>query len=132
LELEEGDEQLFRYNLIGNVVHDGEHDSGSYYSQVHHEGMERWYKADELVVEDITSLQATITLSTSYMQIWERQPEIPIPEGATDVGAVGGAAEVGAAGGAAEVGAAEGGAAGGGAAAKETSAKPMDSAADPE
>ena len=57
-------------------------------------------------------MQATITLSTSYMQIWERQPEIPLPEGVAE-------------------GTADTGTMGGGGAAEKSPTKPMDAAADP-
>eukprot|EP00041_Stephanoeca_diplocostata_P039015 m.1579646 g.1579646 ORF g.1579646 m.1579646 type:complete len:126 (-) comp25315_c0_seq10:173-550(-) len=71
----EGDDSLYKYDLVANVVHEGLPGAGkgSYTAQVHHKGTNQWYNTQDLHVDEI--LPQMITLSTSYIQIWERQED---------------------------------------------------------
>ncbi|CAF0812132.1 unnamed protein product [Adineta ricciae] len=59
------------YDLISNVVHDGEPGKGTYRVHVLHKGSGIWYELQDLHVIDV--LPQMITLSESYLQIWERR-----------------------------------------------------------
>ncbi|ESN98068.1 hypothetical protein HELRODRAFT_185871 [Helobdella robusta] len=64
------------YDLVANVVHDGEATSGkgSYRVHILHKGNDKWYELQDLHVVDI--LPQMITLTESYIQIYElRKPE---------------------------------------------------------
>jgi len=85
LELADDDPSLFRYDLVANVVHEGKPGAGegNYFAQVYHKGVNKWFQTQDLHVDEI--LPETITLATSYIQVWERQPEpevtdAPAPE----------------------------------------------------
>jgi len=67
------------YNLVANIVHDGEPGSGkgSYRCHVMHKGQGKWYELQDLHVADI--LPQMITLSESYIQIFEVDKSIPNP-----------------------------------------------------
>mmetsp|Transcript_29960 Transcript_29960/g.89642 ORF Transcript_29960/g.89642 Transcript_29960/m.89642 type:complete len:626 (+) Transcript_29960:153-2030(+) len=69
------DDSLYKYNLIANVVHDGlpEPGKGTYSAHVLHQGTNQWFDTQDLHVDEV--LPQMITLSTSYLQIWERQPD---------------------------------------------------------
>ncbi|XP_065672591.1 ubiquitin carboxyl-terminal hydrolase 39 isoform X2 [Hydra vulgaris] len=60
-------------DLIANISHDGDPGSGkgTYRVHVHHKGNKEWYELQDLHVKDI--LPPMITLSESYIQIWELQ-----------------------------------------------------------
>ena len=82
IDVEEGDTDLYRYNLIANVVHEGlpESGKGTYHAHLYHatdeSGADQWFSNQDLHVDEM--LPQMIPLSTSYIQIWERQPEIEI------------------------------------------------------
>ena len=61
------------YDLIANISHDGQPGSGkgAYRVHVFHKGIKQWYELQDLHVKDI--LPPMITLSESYIQIWELQ-----------------------------------------------------------
>ncbi|CAF1356010.1 unnamed protein product [Adineta steineri] len=59
------------YDLISNVVHDGEPGKGTYRVHILHKGSGTWYELQDLHVVDV--LPQMITLSESYLQIWERR-----------------------------------------------------------
>ncbi|RWS13197.1 U4/U6.U5 tri-snRNP-associated protein 2-like protein [Dinothrombium tinctorium] len=61
------------YDLIANIVHEGEPDpgKGSYRVHVLHRGSGKWFEMQDLHVTEI--LPQMITLSESYIQIWEKQ-----------------------------------------------------------
>ncbi|XP_012937807.1 U4/U6.U5 tri-snRNP-associated protein 2 isoform X2 [Aplysia californica] len=67
------------YDLVANVVHDGEpaQGKGSYRCHVLHKGQGKWYELQDLHVADI--LPQMITLSESYIQIFEVRKDIPNP-----------------------------------------------------
>ncbi|XP_054163499.1 U4/U6.U5 tri-snRNP-associated protein 2-like [Oppia nitens] len=61
------------YDLIANVVHEGEPEAGkgTYRCHVLHRGTGKWFELQDLHVSEI--LPQMITLSESYIQIWEKQ-----------------------------------------------------------
>jgi U4/U6.U5 tri-snRNP-associated protein 2 len=76
------DTTWFKYDLVANIVHEGlpEAGKGTYNAQVLHKGREMekkipWFDTQDLHVDEI--LPQMITLSTSYIQVWERQPDTP-------------------------------------------------------
>jgi len=71
------------YDLIANVVHDGDPNAGkgSYRVHILHQGSNQWYEMQDLHVVDI--LPQMITLSEAYIQIWaRRKSEKPEKNGA--------------------------------------------------
>ena len=58
------------YNLVANVVHDGDPNAGkgSYRVHILHQGTKQWYEMQDLHVVSI--LPQMITLSEAYIQIW--------------------------------------------------------------
>ncbi|CAL1542817.1 unnamed protein product [Lymnaea stagnalis] len=67
------------YDLAANIIHDGEpgKGKGSYRCHVLHKGQNKWYEMQDLHVADI--LPQMITLSESYIQIFEVRKDIPNP-----------------------------------------------------
>lgn len=61
------------YDLIANIVHEGDPEpgKGSYRIHVLHRGSGKWFEMQDLHVTEI--LPQMITLSESYIQIWEQQ-----------------------------------------------------------
>lgn len=59
------------YDLISNIVHDGgpKAGAGSYRIQLLHKGTGKWFELEDLHVKEI--LPQMITLTESYIQIWE-------------------------------------------------------------
>ncbi|XP_022653383.1 U4/U6.U5 tri-snRNP-associated protein 2-like isoform X3 [Varroa jacobsoni] len=58
------------YDLVANIVHEGEPNKGTYRCHVLHRGSGKWYELQDLHVTEI--LPQMITLSESYVQIWQR------------------------------------------------------------
>ena len=58
------------YNLVANVVHDGDPNAGkgSYRVHILHQGTKQWFEMQDLHVASI--LPQMITLSEAYIQIW--------------------------------------------------------------
>ncbi|OWF42399.1 U4/U6.U5 tri-snRNP-associated protein 2-like [Mizuhopecten yessoensis] len=67
------------YDLMANIVHDGEPKKGKGTYRVHviHKGLGKWYEMQDLHVTDI--LPQMIPLSESYIQIFELRKDIPNP-----------------------------------------------------
>lgn len=57
------------YDLIANIVHDGEPSKGTYRVHVLHKASGKWYEMQDLHVIDI--LPQMITLTEAYIQIYE-------------------------------------------------------------
>ncbi|XP_055387296.1 U4/U6.U5 tri-snRNP-associated protein 2 [Condylostylus longicornis] len=58
-----------KYNLIANIVHDGEPKKGTYRVHLFHKPNSQWYEMQDLHVNEI--LPQMITLTESYIQIYE-------------------------------------------------------------
>lgn len=60
------------YTLIANIVHDGEPDAGkgTYRAHILHRGTGKWFELQDLYVTEMSDT-TLITLSESYIQIWE-------------------------------------------------------------
>eukprot|EP00035_Acanthoeca_spectabilis_P011519 m.202756 g.202756 ORF g.202756 m.202756 type:complete len:623 (-) comp15366_c0_seq6:4237-6105(-) len=92
----DGDDSLYKYDLVANIVHEGlpEAGKGTYSAHVLHRGSNQWFDTQVFVNDHRLSgskaflmrklpqdlhvdevLPQMITLSTSYIQIWERQPD---------------------------------------------------------
>lgn len=61
------------YDLVANIVHDGEPGKGTYRVHVLHKGTGKWYEMQDLHVTDI--LPQMITLTEAYIQIYELKRE---------------------------------------------------------
>uniref|UniRef100_A0A8D8S0N9 ubiquitinyl hydrolase 1 n=1 Tax=Cacopsylla melanoneura TaxID=428564 RepID=A0A8D8S0N9_9HEMI len=57
------------YDLVANIVHDGEPSNGTYRVHLLHKGTGKWYEMQDLHVTDI--LPQMITLTEAYIQIYE-------------------------------------------------------------
>ena len=57
------------YDLIANIVHDGEPNKGTYRVQILQKGTGTWYEMQDLHVIDV--LPQMITLSEAYIQVIE-------------------------------------------------------------
>jgi len=55
------------YDLIANIVHDGEPNKGTYRVHVLKQGNSKWYEMQDLHVSDI--LPQMITLTEAYIQV---------------------------------------------------------------
>lgn len=62
-----------RYNLIANIVHDGEPGKGTYRTHILHKATNQWYEMQDLHVTSI--LPQMITLTEAYIQIYEQQQQ---------------------------------------------------------
>ncbi|EGD72995.1 U4/U6.U5 tri-snRNP-associated protein 2 [Salpingoeca rosetta] len=64
----------YQFDLLANIVHDGlpGPGKGTYRAHVHHKGSKKWFEIQDLHVVDM--LPEMITLSESYIQVWERSP----------------------------------------------------------
>jgi len=63
-----------RYDLLANICHDsldGSAVRGKFKVQVRRRGAEQWFQIQDLLVEEM--LPQMISLSESYIQIWERR-----------------------------------------------------------
>uniref|UniRef100_T1GP84 ubiquitinyl hydrolase 1 n=1 Tax=Megaselia scalaris TaxID=36166 RepID=T1GP84_MEGSC len=58
-----------KYNLVSNIVHDGEPSKGTFRAHIYHKSNGQWYEMQDLHVTDI--LPQMITLTESYIQIYE-------------------------------------------------------------
>lgn len=70
------------YDLIANVVHDGQPNKGTYRVHILHKGTASWHELQDLHVVDV--LPQMITLSEAYIQIWE-QRDPNAPKGTDDI-----------------------------------------------
>ncbi|XP_077526988.1 ubiquitin specific protease 39 [Haemaphysalis longicornis] len=73
----DSEEGTYVYDLIANIVHEGEPGSGkgTYRAHILHRGSGKWYELQDLHVTEI--LPQMITLSEAYIQIWERRRKKP-------------------------------------------------------
>jgi len=55
------------YDLVANIVHDGQPNKGTYRVHIIHKGTGSWYEMQDLHVVDI--LPQMITLSEAYIQV---------------------------------------------------------------
>lgn len=60
------------YNLVANIVHDGEPTKGTYRVHILQKATGQWYEMQDLHVTNI--LPQMITLTESYIQIYEQVP----------------------------------------------------------
>lgn len=63
-----------RYNLIANVVHDGEPNKGTYRVHILQKSTGQWFEMQDLHVTNI--LPQMITLTEAYIQIYELQTDV--------------------------------------------------------
>ncbi|CAG0891762.1 unnamed protein product [Darwinula stevensoni] len=65
------------YDLLANIVHDGQagHGKGTFRVHILHKGTGKWYEMQDLHVKDI--LPQMITLTEAYIQIFELRREKP-------------------------------------------------------
>jgi len=61
------------YDLVANIVHDGEPKDGSYRIHVNHKASGMWKEIQDLIVTD--ALPEMIPLSEAFIQIWIRRPK---------------------------------------------------------
>jgi len=59
-----------KYDLIGNVVHSGKADSGSYRVQVIHHTTNEWFDIQDLIVTPIIAQQ--VVVSESYILLYKK------------------------------------------------------------
>ncbi|KAK8735495.1 hypothetical protein OTU49_005414 [Cherax quadricarinatus] len=59
------------YDLVANIVHDGEPEAGTYRCHILHKGTGKWYELQDLHVKEIEPQM--LTLTESYIQIYEMQ-----------------------------------------------------------
>ena len=64
----------YNYMLVANIVHDGEPDAGkgTYRAHILHRGTGKWFEMQDLYVTEVADTML-ITLSESYIQVWELQ-----------------------------------------------------------
>jgi len=60
-----------KYNLISNIVHEGEPSKGSFKAHVLQKATDHWYEMQDLIVKQI--MPQLIALSESYVALFERQ-----------------------------------------------------------
>jgi len=70
--LEDDGQEIF--DLVANIVHDGEPKDGSYRIHVNHKLTNMWKEIQDLVVSD--ALPEMIPLSEAFIQIWVRRPKV--------------------------------------------------------
>jgi len=61
------------YDLMANIVHDGEPKKGSYKIHIMHAGSGKWYEMNDLYVTEI--LPQMINLTEAYIQVYKRREE---------------------------------------------------------
>lgn len=59
------------YDLVANIVHDGEPNKGTYRVHLLHKATNQWYEMQDLHVTEI--LPQMITLTEAYVQIYKRK-----------------------------------------------------------
>jgi U4/U6.U5 tri-snRNP-associated protein 2 len=57
----------FNYNLIANIIHDGDSKGGNFRAQV--KSKDKWYDVQDLYVNNI--LAQSVVVSESYIHIYE-------------------------------------------------------------
>jgi len=64
------------YDLLANIVHDGEPTKGTYRVHILHKATGKWFEMQDLHVTEI--LPQMITLTEAYIQIWELSTEAEV------------------------------------------------------
>ena len=59
------------YDLVGNIIHNGKADSGTYKVQAIHGPSQEWHDIQDLLVHDIMPQQ--VTVSESYILLFKRR-----------------------------------------------------------
>jgi U4/U6.U5 tri-snRNP-associated protein 2 len=59
------------YDLIANIVHEGQHKGGTWRMHMFHKANNTWYELQDLHVKEI--LPQMLTLTEPYIQIYQRQ-----------------------------------------------------------
>lgn len=72
----QSDSDMFTYNLIANIIHDGLPDpgKGTYRIHVLHRGTGKWFELQDLYVTELSDT-SLIKLSECYIQVWELSSE---------------------------------------------------------
>eukprot|EP00963_Diacronema_lutheri_P010491 scaffold1060_cov385-Pavlova_lutheri.AAC.9 len=65
-----------KYDLIGNIFHQGPPEGGSYQCHVHRKSDNQWYQIEDLHVE--RTLPQVVSLSETYILLYERKCSPPI------------------------------------------------------
>mmetsp|Transcript_9088 Transcript_9088/g.55379 ORF Transcript_9088/g.55379 Transcript_9088/m.55379 type:complete len:591 (-) Transcript_9088:552-2324(-) len=60
-----------KYNLVGNIFHQGPPEGGSYQCHVHRKSDNQWYQIEDLHVE--RTLPQVVSLSETYILVYERK-----------------------------------------------------------
>jgi U4/U6.U5 tri-snRNP-associated protein 2 len=61
------------YDLIANIVHDGQYKGGTWRMHMFHKSTNTWYELQDLHVKEI--LPQMLTLTEPYIQIYQRQED---------------------------------------------------------
>ena len=69
------------YDLVANIVHDGQPNKGTYRVHILHKGTGSWYEMQDLHVQE--TMPQLIGLSESYVLIFARK-EVALREGSVD------------------------------------------------
>jgi len=67
--------QPTKYDLVGNVCHDGKPDKGTYRIHVYNRPTDTWYEMQDLHVWSTETMPQLVALSETYFQIYELQRE---------------------------------------------------------
>jgi len=59
------------YDLIANIVHEGQHKGGTWRMHLHHQPNSTWFELQDLHVKEI--LPQMLTLTEPYIQIYQRK-----------------------------------------------------------
>jgi U4/U6.U5 tri-snRNP-associated protein 2 len=63
--------EVYKYDLLANIIHEGKPEGGTYRVQVRHKPTEEWFDIQDLHVNSIMPQQVTVT--ESYILVFERQ-----------------------------------------------------------
>jgi len=63
--------ESIKYDLIANIVHEGEPGKGSYRAHIYQKSTNQWFEMEDILVKPI--MPQLIALSESYIQLYERQ-----------------------------------------------------------
>lgn len=59
-----------KFNLIGNIVHEGKVKEGSYLAHVWHSSSKSWFEIQDLHIKE--TLEGLVQVSQSYIQFYQR------------------------------------------------------------
>jgi len=62
-----------KYDLVANVCHDGEYDSGSNRVFIYHQNNRNWYEMQDLHVQE--RMPQLVAVSEAYIQFWKKSDE---------------------------------------------------------